>query len=249
MGRRHPGALPRLRSPHLGRNAIYDIVDGKLEYRSHYKMPAPQVDTENCVAHNGSIIPVPGRDIMVQSWYQGGISVVEFTDSASPIEIAYFDRGPIDEEELILGGYWSSYWYDGKIYATEIVRGIDVFSLTPSEFLSENEIAAASLADQGRLFNPQQQFRVTWPAEPVVAKAYVDQIRRSDALSSPVIEDLDTALALAESRIDEGANDGRLAARLESLAEDLGGGTGDSVVLKRKAGLAETLRSLAARLR
>ena len=104
-------------------------------YRSHFKMPAPQVDEENCVAHNGSIVPVPGRDIMVQCWYQGGISVWDFTDSAAPVEIAYFDRGPIDAEELALGGYWSSYWYDGRIYATEIARGLDVFALQPSELL------------------------------------------------------------------------------------------------------------------
>jgi hypothetical protein len=139
-----------------GADAVYDLVDGKLQYRSHFKMPAPQVAEENCVAHNGSIVPVPGRDIMVQSWYQGGISVWDFTDSAAPVEIAYFDRGPIDEKELVLAGYWSSYWYDGFVYATEIQRGLDVFALQPSEFLSENEIAAAGLADQGGRFNPQQ---------------------------------------------------------------------------------------------
>ncbi|MBN1239688.1 MAG: DUF305 domain-containing protein, partial [Gammaproteobacteria bacterium] len=179
------GTRPRCRAHDpldWGADAIYDIVGGKLEFRSHYKMPAPQVDAENCVAHNGSIVPVPGRDIMVQSWYQGGISVVDFTDSANPVEIAYFDRGPVDEEELIVGGYWSSYWYRGKVYATEIVRGVDVFSLAPSDFLSENEIAAAAVADQGRILNPQQQFRVTWPAEPVVARAYVDQLQRSGGL-------------------------------------------------------------------
>ena len=108
-------------------------------------MPAAQSDTENCVAHNGSLVPVPGRDIMVQGWYQGGISVFDFTDSAHPVEIAYFDRGPIDAKNLITGGYWSAYWYNGNIYGAEIARGIDVFRLTPSEFLSENELAAANL--------------------------------------------------------------------------------------------------------
>ncbi|MGB7420234.1 MAG: DUF305 domain-containing protein, partial [Erythrobacter sp.] len=146
-----------------GANAIYDIVDGKLEFRSQYKMPGPQSEFENCVAHNGSIIPVPGRDIFVQSWYQGGISVMDFTDSANPVEIAYFDRGAIDDEQLVVGGYWSSYWYNGRIYATEITRGLDVFALEPSEHLSSAEIAAAeaaSYADQR--FNPQTQTRVTW---------------------------------------------------------------------------------------
>ncbi|HKX54983.1 MAG TPA: hypothetical protein VJN01_02730, partial [Xanthomonadales bacterium] len=155
------GSRPRCRAYDpvtWGADAIYDIVDGKLEFRSHYKLPAPQVEQENCVAHNGSIIPVPGRDIFVQAWYQGGISIIDFTDSSKPVEIAYFDRGPIDAEHLTLGGYWSVYWYQGHIYGTEIYRGLDVFKLLPSEFLSANEIAAAELANQGALFNPQQQF-------------------------------------------------------------------------------------------
>ncbi len=146
-----------------GANAIYDVVDGKLEFRSHYKMPAPQGDKENCVAHNGSIVPVPGRDIFVQSWYQGGISVMDFTDSANPKEIAYFDRGAINEEQLVVGGYWSSYWYNGRIYGTEITRGIDVFALQPSDHLTAAEIAAAEAAQYGDArFNPQTQTEVTW---------------------------------------------------------------------------------------
>ena len=149
-----------------GADAIYDIVDNKLEFRSHYKMPAPQLETENCVAHNGSIIPVPNRDIFVQAWYQGGISVIDFTDSSDPKEIAYFDRGPIDKDILVTGGYWSSYFYEGYIYGTEIVRGLDVFKLTPSQYLTENEIDAASKAypESGRrIFNPQQQIPMSWP--------------------------------------------------------------------------------------
>ncbi|MEO1487930.1 MAG: DUF305 domain-containing protein [Pseudomonadota bacterium] len=146
-----------------GANAIYDIVDGKLEFRSHYKMPGPQTDMENCVAHNGSIIPVPGRDIFVQSWYQGGISVMDFTDSSNPKEIAFFDRGPIDTEQLVVGGYWSSYWYNGRIYGTEITRGVDVFALEPSEYLTEAEIAAAEASSYANTrFNPQTQTQVTW---------------------------------------------------------------------------------------
>ena len=153
-----------------GANAIYSLEDGELSFESLYKLPAPQGDKENCVAHNGSIIPVPGRDIFVQAWYQGGISVIDFTDAANPIEIAYFDRGPVDEEQLITGGYWSAYWYNGRIYGTEIARGLDVFALEPSEFLTAEEIAAAEAAQyQGDVFNPQTQTQVTWPDEVVAS--------------------------------------------------------------------------------
>lgn len=152
-----------------GANAIYDIVDRELIFKSHYKMSAPQQETENCVAHNGSIIPIKGKDIMVQAWYQGGISVMDFTDSENPIEIAFFDRGPISDKKLITGGYWSAYYYEGNIYASEIVRGLDVFQLTPSKFLTLDLINEAKNAypefGQQRLFNPQQQIPMTWPAE------------------------------------------------------------------------------------
>jgi uncharacterized protein (DUF305 family) len=167
-----------------GADAIYDIDDGKLKYKSHYKMPAPQLETENCVAHNGSIIPVPGRDIFIQAWYQGGISVIDFTDSSNPIEIAYFDRGPIHETELVSGGFWSVYYYEGIIYGTEIVRGLDVLELVPSEFISANEISAAAQAypkvGPNRLFNPQQQIPMSWPDSPELAGAYLDQLVRSN---------------------------------------------------------------------
>ena len=149
-----------------GADAIYDIVDNKLEFKSHYKMPAPQLETENCVAHNGSIIPIPDRDIFVQAWYQGGISIIDFTDSSNPIEIAYFDRGPILKDLLITGGYWSTYFYEGFIYGTEITRGLDVFRLVPSEFITEDEIKAAANAYPAlgsRVFNPQQQIPMAWP--------------------------------------------------------------------------------------
>tara|TARA_B100000700_G_C15050372_1_gene859957 strand:- start:863 stop:3049 length:2187 start_codon:yes stop_codon:yes gene_type:complete len=149
-----------------GADAIYDIVDNKLEFKSHYKMPAPQLETENCVAHNGSIIPIPNRDIFVQAWYQGGISIIDFTDSSNPIEIAYFDRGPILRDLLITGGYWSTYFYEGFIYGTEITRGLDVFRLVPSEYITEDEIKAAANAYPAlgsRVFNPQQQIPMAWP--------------------------------------------------------------------------------------
>ncbi len=232
-----------------GADAFYDIVDGKLEFRSYFKMPAPQVEQENCVAHNGSIVPVPGRDIFVQSWYQGGISVIDFTDTANPVEIAYFDRGPIDAEDLILGGFWSSYWYNGRIYGTEIVRGIAVLALTPSEYLTENEIAAAAFADQGGVFNPQQQFQVTWPAEPVVARAYIDQLVRSEALSAAVVEELTAALDRSSFRLDGGSQDRSLANELDSFAADLNSDSADNMTNKRQTALAETLSGIAAKLR
>ncbi len=150
-----------------GADAIYDIVDGKLIFKSHYKMPAPQSESENCVAHNGSIIPIPNRDIFVQAWYQGGMSIMDFTDSSNPVEIAYFDRGPILDDILITGGYWSTYYYEGFIYGTEITRGLDVFKLVPSEYLSSDEITAAANAFPavgGKVFNPQQQFPMSWPS-------------------------------------------------------------------------------------
>jgi uncharacterized protein (DUF305 family) len=232
-----------------GANAIYDIVDDRLEFRGYFKMPAPQVEAENCVAHNGSIVPVPGRDIFVQAWYQGGISVIDFTDSANPVEIAYFDRGPIDAEDLVFGGYWSAYWYAGRIYGTETMRGLDVLALIPGDHLTENEITAASVADQGAQFNPQQQFRVTWPAEPVVARAYLDQLARSKAVPVSIATGLTAALDDAAARLGNGIRDQQLAARLESLAGSLDGGKGDAVTAKRRAGLAGTLNGIAARLR
>ncbi len=246
------GSRPRCRAYDpltWGADAIYDIVDGKLEFRGYFKMPAPQVEQENCVAHNGSIIPVPGRDIFVQAWYQGGISVVDFTDSSNPVEIAYFDRGPIDAEELIAGGFWSTYWYAGYIYGTEIVRGIDVLKLVPSEYLSADEIAAAALADQERLFNPQQQFRVRWPAEPVVANAYLEQLERGGSLPTPVVADLKMALDRSDSRLKNGKRDAALAENLDMLSMGLEVIGGDTVAMKRRAGLSETLAGIADRLR
>lgn len=232
-----------------GANAIYDIVDNKLVFRSHYKMPAPQSENENCVAHNGSIVPVPGRDIFVQAWYQGGISVIDFTDSMNPIEIAYFDRGPMSDEELVFGGYWSTYYYNGKIYGTETMRGLDVLSLIPSEHLSANEIAAAALADNGAQFNPQQQFTVTWPNHPVVALAYIDQLKRNDSLAASTATRLARALENATTRLANGGNDATLADTLESLAAKLGGEQAEELVTRQRTGLAQTLRGIAERLR
>lgn len=243
------GGRPRCRAQDpmdWGADAIYDIEDGKLVYRSHYKIGAPQSEEENCVAHNGSVVPVPGRDIFVQAWYQGGISVIDFTDSSNPVEIAYFDRGPIHPERMVLGGYWSTYFYGGKIYGTEIVRGLDVLTLEPSEFLTENEIAAAALADQGRTFNPQQQYPVAWPAHPTVAMAYMDQLKREAALSDADEAALTTALTSARSLIESDGRDKGLARDLERLAKSF---KGKKTAAKRNSALADTLDRIAARLR
>ncbi|MEE2893969.1 MAG: DUF305 domain-containing protein [Pseudomonadota bacterium] len=240
------GSRPRCRAYDpltWGADAIYDIVGGELVYRSHFKIPAPQVEEENCVAHNGSIVPIPGRDIFVQAWYQGGVSIIDFTDSAHPQEIAFFDRGPIDEEEMILGGYWSTYWYGGRIYGTEIARGIDVLELTPSDFVSANEIAAAALADQGSVFNPQQQFPVSWPAEPVIARAYIDQLVRAGTLTAESAGAMNAALDQVKAQLDLSRRDRRLARRVTAIAEDVGGES------RAARGLADTLDALAARLR
>jgi hypothetical protein len=194
------GTAPRCRATDLltwGADAIFDIVDKKLQFRGYYKMPAPQSDLENCVAHNGSIIPVPGRDIMVQAWYQGGLSAFDFTDSAHPVEIAYFDRGPIDPAKLVIGGYWSTYWYNGRIYASEIARGLDIFRLTPSEFLSQNEIDAASSVRMDE-FNAQHQPKISFAPTVAVARAYLDQLTRSNGISAARAGAVKKALGAAD---------------------------------------------------
>ena len=181
-----------------GADAIFNLQDNKLKFANYYKMPAAQGDSENCVAHNGSLIPVPGRDVAVQSWYQGGISVMDFTDAEHPVEIAYFDRGPILPDMLVLGGDWSSYWYNGHIYASEIARGLDVFELTPTQSLSQNEIDAAKTVRMSEL-NVQNQQRFEWPRKLVVAKAYIDQLERSQALPADQVGTLRQAIQSAET--------------------------------------------------
>jgi hypothetical protein len=248
------GTRPRCRStdlPNWGADAIFDIVDRKLRFAGYYKMPAAQTEQENCVAHNGSIVPVPGRDIMVQGWYQGGVSVFDFTDSAHPVEIAFFDRGPLDAARLITGGMWSAYWFNGRIYATEIARGVDIFRLLPSDRLSKNELDAAN-AVRYEEFNAQFQPRVTWPATPVVARAYVDQLTRSNAMpqarATAVAAALDRA-DKAHSAKDRGAAE--LAGELDSLASQLGGDA-DSATgadAARERALAFTLKGIASKLR
>jgi hypothetical protein len=247
------GGMPRCRAwdpMNWGANAIYDIVDSKLEFRSHFKMPAPQKETENCVAHNGAIIPIPGRDIFVQAWYQGGISVIDFTDSSNPIEIAYFDRGPILDDELITGGYWSVYYYEGTIYGTEITRGLDVFKLLPSEFLSENEITAAELAypqiGSKRLFNPQQQIPMAWPANPAVALSYVDQLERMDAIDDDAKENIRSLLSSYDDQISKGGNN-RLSRKIRNVSLETNPDNEDAekiqnLLLENLEGIAERLK-------
>lgn len=199
-----------------GADAIFELKDDKLSLASYYKMPAAQTNTENCVAHNGSLIPVPGRDIEVQAWYQGGISVMDFTDPAHPYEIAYFDRGPIDPKTLVLGGFWSAYWYNGYIYGSEIARGLDVFKLEPTKFLTQNEIDAANVVRFNEL-NVQNQPKISWPAQLVVARAYLDQLRRSKALPQERLAALDRAIVRTQ-RSNMGARD---VARLHTMGASL----------------------------
>lgn len=172
-----------------GANAIFNLKDNKLTFANYYKLPAAQSATENCVAHNGSLIPVPGRDLKIQAWYQGGVSIMEFTDPANPVEIGYFDRGPIDANMLIMGGSWSVYWYNGKMYSSEIARGLDVFELTPTQFLSQNEIDAA-MAVKVPVLNVQMQEMLKWPKSLTVAKAYADQLERSKSLEPNQLAEL-----------------------------------------------------------
>jgi hypothetical protein len=181
-----------------GADAIFTLDGTKLTFKNYYKLPAAQTEQENCVAHNGSLIPVPGRDIKVQAWYQGGISIVDFTDPSKPMEIAYFDRGPIDPNILVMGGSWSAYWYNGHIYSSEIARGLDVFELTPTKYLSANEIKAAKSVKVSEL-NVQNQQRFVWNDKAAVAQAYVDQLERANTLTAVQAKDLRKSIAKAES--------------------------------------------------
>jgi hypothetical protein len=229
------GTQPRCRAtdrPEWGANALFTLANRDLRHAGYFKIPAAQTATENCVAHNGSLIPVPGRDIMVQAWYQGGTSVFDFTDPAHPVEIAFFDRGPMSETQLVLSGHWGAYWYNGLIYASEIGRGLDVLRLLPSAHLSQNEIDAAKLVRVDEL-NPQNQRRLTWPPAFVVARAYLDQLARNGGMSgtrnTAVARALDAAERLRGQRrraaltqlaeqLDRDAQNARDAAKVRALA-------------------------------
>jgi len=229
------GGQPKCRASdpkEWGADAIFTIENGKMRFRSYYKLPAPQTSEENCVAHNGSLIPVPGRDIMVQAWYQGGVSVFDWTDPDHPREIAFFDRGPVNAEHMEMGGSWSAYWYNGVIVSSEIARGLDILELAPSEYLTKNEIAAARSAKLDYL-NVQGQQRYTWPATYSLARAYLDQLERSGGLPAAEIGAARRELARAEAASEpvraetlaalaerlEGRASGRAAPKVERLAE------------------------------
>jgi hypothetical protein len=223
-----------------GANAIFNVQDNKLKFGNYYKLPAAQGDTENCVAHNGSLIPIPGRDVKVQAWYQGGISIMDFTDAEHPVEIGYFDRGPIYSNMLVLGGDWSSYWYNGYIYASEIARGLDVFELVPTKNLTQNEIDAAKLVRVSEL-NVQNQRKMEWPRKLVIAKAYIDQLERSHGLPADEIMKLRLAIRNAEGaklNATELAKLRNLAPSLETAAKSKG-----EADTNRLHALAEILKS------
>ncbi len=239
------GARCRANDPNVwGADSIFSVKNDKLHFDGYYKMPAAQGDTENCVAHNGSLVPVPGRDIEVQAWYQGGISVMDFSDPAHPFEIAYFDRGPIDPKTLILGGDWSAYWYNGYIYASEIARGLDVLELTPTKFLTQNEIDAAKAVRVGGL-NVQSQQKIVWPEKLVVAKAYLDQLKRSQALPQDRIAALEKAIQNAEGSQLSKATMHKLKGMAASVVKDAGAAKSQADS-KRLRALAEILEHPAA---
>ena len=210
-----------------GANAIFTLNDGEMDFQSYYKMPAAQTSQENCVAHNGSLIPIPGRDIMVQSWYQGGISIFDWTDAANPMEIAFHDRGPVDAEQMASGGSWSVYWYNGAIVSSEISRGLDVFELTPSEYISANEIEASKTVRLDYL-NAQGQPKFVWPPSFALARAYVDQLERSGGLSAAELAETRETLADAE-----GETGSTRQVTLRGLAEDLGAATSNDAAKVR----------------
>ena len=222
-----------------GANAIFTLENGRMEFQGYYKLSAAQTPQENCVAHNGSLIPIPGRDVMVQGWYQGGISVFDWTDAGNPVEIAYHDRGPVDPEVMRMGGSWSVYWYNGVIVNSEIARGLDIFELTPSELLSQNEIDAAESVRLEYL-NAQGQPKFVWPVTYALAGAYLDQLERSGGLSASLIESTRRGLASAEN-----ASGAARRSALTSMADELSaeaGGSGDAAKVRM---LSDTMRELA----
>ena len=236
------GGQPKCRATdpkQWGGDAIFTIEGSSLHFQSYYKMSAPQTSFENCVAHNGSLIPIPGRDVMVQSWYQGGISVFDFTDAAHPKEIAFFDRGPIDSTRMEDGGTWSAYWYNGVIVSSEIARGLDILELTPNALLTQNEIDAAKSIHLTYL-NVQGQPKYVWPATFALARAYVDQLERSHGLSADNIASVRKSLVGAE----QASGDARQTA-LTQLASQIEGDASGSSDAAKVQKLATAVRDLA----
>jgi hypothetical protein len=216
------GSQPRCRATdryEWGANAIFTLSNNQMTFRSYYKMPAAQTNFENCVAHNGSLVPIPGREVMVQGWYQGGISIFDWTDASNPKEIAYFDRGPVDSTRLVSGGSWSVYWYNGYMVSSEIARGLDIFELVPSALLSQNEIDAANTVRFDQL-NAQEQPKIVWPPSFPLARAYLDQLTRSNGLTSDRISAVRAELARIERLSGQQRRDGltQLATQLDTDA-------------------------------
>ena len=222
-----------------GANAIFTVEDGELVFQSYYKMPAPQTTLENCVAHNGSLIPVPGRDIMIQGWYQGGISLIDWTDPANPVEIGYHDRGPFNADRMQMAGSWSVYWYNGVIVNSEISRGLDIFELTASESLTQNEIDAANSVQLTHL-NSQGQPVYEWPATFALARAYLDQLERWHGMSAPRVAAARSGLDSAESGSGTARRDS-----LRSLAAALGAHAAEAADSDKVAKLADAVQRLA----
>ena len=236
------GTQPRCRAtdkPEWGADAIFTIENRKLKFHSYYKIPAPQTALENCVAHNGSLIPIPGRDVMVQGWYQGGISVFDWTDPAKPFEMAYHDRGPVDGTKAVSGGSWSVYWYNGAIVSSEIARGLDVFELKPSEFISQNEIDAAKTVHFDQL-NAQGQPKMSWPPSFALARSFVDQLERNKCMSAARIASVRGTLTAAER-----GSAGTRQSTLNTLSTQLAGEAAASCDAPRTNKLADALKNLA----
>ncbi|HUG39378.1 MAG TPA: hypothetical protein VMM12_02780 [Longimicrobiales bacterium] len=222
-----------------GANAIFTLENGRMVFQSYYKLPAAQTELENCVAHNGSLIPIPGRDVMVQGWYQGGISVFDWTDPRNPVEIAFFDRGPLNPGRMTSAGSWSVYWYNGVLVSSEIARGLDILELTPSAFLTRNEIDAANTVELDYL-NVQGQPKFTWPPSFALARAYLDQLARSNGLAADRIRDARQALVIAEGRSGDARRQTLTA--LGARLRDQAAGAGDPAKVRT---LAQAVRALA----
>ncbi len=236
------GGAPKCRASdpmEWGANAIFTVEDGEMEFTSYYKMPAPQTPQENCVAHNGSLIPIPGRDIMIQGWYQGGLSLIDWTDPTNPVEIAFFDRGPVDGETMQMGGSWSVYWYNGVIVNSEIARGLDILELVPSEVMTQNEIDAANSVELTHL-NSQGQPIFEWPATFPLARAYLDQLERHRGLAEARIASARDELAAAEAMMGSAR-----ASALRSLADALASDAGSALDSAKVGRLADAVRDLA----
>jgi hypothetical protein len=235
------GTQPKCRADdpiQWGGDAIFTLTNDHLTQRAYFKMPAAQTPQENCVAHNGSLIPIPGRDVMVQGWYQGGLDVIDFTDPNHPYEVAYFDRGPVDKNSLVTAGYWAGYWYNGHVYGSEIARGLDVFELAPNKYLSQNEIDAAKLVHLD-YFNPQSQPKITWPAAFPVVRSYLDQLVRGSGLAaartSAIATQLNAAEALSGAARREALN--AIATQLDADAN----GAADAARVRKMAGAVRDL--------